>query len=313
MTKDKIETFEKQLEQETKELNQLFQKYAGFYKMSEGVEWKDITKEVLSSKLVNDNQKKAIQETGRRIWVFNYPSDGLKIKALISFVPDLQNNPLLILLRGGNREFGILKPGCDLLCMERYTVLTTLYRGGLSEGLDEFGVNDVNDVKNLINFIPDLEDKLNLNLNQKMFLLGCSRGGLQMFLTLARFPELQQRFAKAVSLSGILDLRQLIKARADMKQMFIKDFGLIDGDNDLEWINKRNPLCIADDISPSLPILIIQGTCDQRVGLEQGERMYRKLRSLKKNATYWKIEGGKHCLNNMNNRSKLILDWLGEH
>ncbi len=281
--------------------------------MPADVDLKDITEEVLSSPYVKEAQKKCILNHQRRLVVFTYPSDGLKIKGLISFVPDPQNHPLLVFLRGGNRIFGIPNPANPLLCLEQYTVIATLYRGGVSEGTDEFGGNDVNDVKNLIDFMPELENKLNIQfLNKKKFMLGGSRGGMQMFLALARFPELQASFSKIISLSGLLDMRQCMAFRPEMEDMFIKDFGLVKGVNEEEWINKRDPLLTADRILPKLPILIIQGTHDKRVSLEDGHHMVDKLQNNGNQVSYWEIEGADHCLNNIEEREELILNWLEE-
>ena len=135
--------------------------------MPADVDLKDITDDLLQSPYVKDAQKNSIQQLNRRILVFTYPSDGFKIKGLISFVSDPQNHPLLVFLRGGNRVFGVLNPGDDLICFEQYTVISSMYRGGVSEGEDEFGGSDVNDVKNLMDFIPELESKLNLNFQKK--------------------------------------------------------------------------------------------------------------------------------------------------
>lgn len=296
---------------ETETLKDLFSEYAKFYEMPSDVEIKDITEELLRSPYVKEERKQSIKILNRRILVFIYPSDGFKIKGLISYVDDCQNHPLLVLLRGGNRIFGILNPACDLMCPGQYTVISTTYRGGVSEGMDEFGGHDVNDVRNLIDFIPELEKKLGMNFqNQKTFLLGGSRGGMEMFLALARFPELQTRFSKIVSLSGLLDIRRCIASRSDMEEMFIKDFGLEKGVNEEEWINKRDPLLTVNQISSQLPILIIQGTEDNRVSLEEGYQMVSKLQMAGKNVTYWEIEGATHCLSNIVDRTKLILDWL---
>ena len=302
---------EESRKQESEKLKEIFAEYAKFYEMPADVELKDITDELLQSSYVKDAQKKSIQKFNRRILVFTYPSDGFKIKGLISFVPDTENHPLLVFLRGGNRIFGILNPASDLMCFEHYTVISTMYRGGVSEGEDEFGGNDVNDVKNLMDFIPKLENTLNLSFqNKKTYLLGGSRGGMEMFLTLARFPQLQNQFSTIVSLSGMLDMRQCIASRADMEEMFIKDFGLERGVNEEEWINKRDPLLTVDYIQSQLPILIIQATDDNRVSLAEGYSMVSKLQIAGKNVTYWEIEGAKHCLSNIEERVDLILNWL---
>ena len=139
-----------------------------------------------------------------------------------------------------------------------------------------------------------------------------SRGGMQMFLALARFPDLQTRFSKIVSLSGALDMRQCIASRSDMEEMFVEEFGLKKGINEEEWINKRDPILTASQMNPELPILIIQGTDDNRVTLEDGYHMVKELQANGNNVTYWEIEGGKHCLLNISDRTELILRWLEE-
>lgn len=291
----------------------MYVEYAKFYELPSDVNLKDITEDLLKSPYVKDEQKQSIKNSNRRVLVFIYPSDGLKIKGLISFLPEPQKHPLLVFLRGGNRIFGVLNPGSDLTCFENYTVISTMYRGGVSEGVDEFGGDDVNDVKNLISFIPVLENKLKVSIqNQKTFLLARSRGGMQMFLALARYPELQTKFSKIVSLSGLLDMRQNIASRPDMEEMFVKDFGLEKGINDEEWINKRDPLLTTNKIIPQLPILIIQGTDDNRISLEEGRNMVSKLQMVGNNVSYWEIQGAKHCLSNIKNRAELILNWLEE-
>ncbi len=310
MAKDSPLADHEQREEESLRIKKLSQEYAKFYELPEGVDILEITDQLLNSEHVGEKEKEHIQAFGRRIFVFTYPSDGLKIKGFISLIPQAQNQPLLVFLRGGNRTFGLTNPGMSLTCPQQYTVLATQYRGGISEGEDEFGGQDVNDVKNLIDFIPQLEDKLNMTFqNDKMYLLGGSRGGMQMFLALSRFPELQTRFTKVVSLSGLLDMHECIANRSDMKKMFIKDFGLNE-DNQEEWIARRDPLLTADKIQLDLPILIIQGTDDNRVDLEEGRHMVSRLQEHGNQVTYWEIEGGNHCLSNIQERLNMILEWL---
>lgn len=305
------ESHKNSLAEEEERLMKLYREYAKFYEMPDSVDMRDITQEVLQSPFVQDAQKQSIQDFNRRILVFTYPSDGLKIKGLVSFVPDPQNHPLLVFLRGGTGIFGVVNPGSDLVCPEQYTVISTIYRGGVSEGKDEYGGDDVNDVENLIRFIPELENKLGLSFqNKESFLLGSSRGGMQMFLALACFPDLQNRFSKVISLCGLLDMRECIAARPDMEDFFTKEFGLKKGINDDEWIDKRNPILTVSHIIQELPILIIQGTDDHRVTLQEGYNMVNTLQSAGKNVTYLEVEGGKHCLNNFPDRMQLILNWI---
>lgn len=191
-------------------------------------------------------------------------------------------------------------------------MIAPLYRGGLSEGQDEFGGADVNDINNLINFIPKLEEKLNVSFQPSdVFMIGASRGALEMFLSLARFPDLQNKVDKIVSLSGILDLRELMQSRPDMTDMFKTEFGLIPGVNEEEWINYRDPLLTAPQIRKDLPILILEGTDDIRTNPEEGRHMLQKLEdSGHQNVTYWELQGGQHALSNMSDRMDLIAGWL---
>ena len=299
-------------EQEEGKLKLLYQQFAKFYEMPEGSDLIEITEKILQSPHIQDILKDQIIEFNRRIFVFIYPSDGLKIKGVISISSHPENYPLIVYLRGGNRIYGIPNPGNFLLNFEHYNFLTTTYRGGVSEGEDEFGGNDVNDVKNLMDFLPELEKKLGINLQQRqMYLLSCSRGGMQMFLALARFPELQNRFAKIASLSGLLDMRQSLAERPDLEEMFTKNFGLTIEEKE-EWINRRDPLLAAEKIRQDLPILIVQGTDDNRVSLEQGYNMVSKLESMGNNVTYWEFDGGNHCLSNIQNRTEMIVNWFEE-
>ncbi len=307
--KESASSEQDRLAQESTEIKKRCLEYLKFYEMPENQNFVDITENVLNSPLVHKDQKKSIRALNRKFFVFRYPSDGLKIKGLISFVKEAQQT--LLFLRGGNKIFGIVNPGMPLMCAKDYTIIATMYRGGAGEGTDEFGGEDLNDVKNLINFIPHLEKELGISIQtNNMFLLGASRGGMQMFLALARFPELQTRFSKIVSLCGLLDMEQHINARPDMEEMFGEEFGLIKGSNEEAWINKRNPLLAVEKIRKDLPILIIQGTADNRINLQEGYNMVRRLQTQGNQAIYWEIEGGNHGLRNKKEALNLILDWL---
>lgn len=286
-------------------------KLTTFYELAPDEQIREITSEVLASPNTTESQKINLLEQERRIFVFNYPSDGLKVKGLISFTPHAEHHPLLIFLRGGNREFGLIHPAMDLVSYKDYTVISTLYRGGVSEGQDEFGGADVEDVNHLVEFIPHLLNLLDLPLHPShTYMLGASRGGLEMFLALARHPELQNKVDKIVSLSGLLDLRQQIQDRPDMRQMFEEDFGLIPGVNEEEWMNRRDPILTVSSIKPDLPILIIQGSEDKRVNPAEGHKMVQQLEADGHHVTYWEITGGQHALCGMHDRMDLIASWL---
>lgn len=297
--------------QDTMNLAQESNWISQFYNLKEDEQIREITSDLLKDPKVTEKFKQNMLENNRRAFVFWYPSDGLKVKGFITFSGNATGNPLLILLRGGNREWGILNPAGDLANIKNYTIISTAYRGGISEGQEEFGGSDVNDVKNLMEFIPTLEKQLGMSFQpSQTSILGASRGGMEMFLSLARYPELQKHIDKIVSLSGLLDIRTQMRNREEMKKMFEEDFGLNSGINDKEWINRRDPLLTVATIKKDIPILIIQGTEDDRISLEEGQHMVQKLKENGNNVDYLEIQGGSHTLYGHPDRIKVITDWL---
>ncbi len=282
-----------------------------FYSLGEGQEFEEITESILESEETKESIKQLIRSTGRRFFLFKYPSDGFQVKGYISFLPDAEENPLLIFLRGGNRIFGLMHPATDLTCAHCYTVIATAYRGGVSEGKDEFGGAEVNDIQHLVEYFPMLQEKIGVHfVPKKTFILGGSRGGMEMFLALSRSTSLQYKVTKAVSLSGLLDLQECMAYRDDMRAMFIRDFGLDPENNEEAWVAYRNPIANVSNLRKDLPILILQGTEDVRVSLDEGRHLANVLESNGNSVTYVEVEGGNHCLANQPDRMKIIMDWL---
>lgn len=282
------------------------------YELNENEKWREITDQVLASSDTPDLSKESIRAYHRRIFVFKYPSDQLMIKGFISFTPQPEFHPLLILYRWGNENFALMNPGVTFATYKDYTVISSTLRGGVSEGEDEFGGKDVDDMKNLIKYVPEISKELGIHLQPScVFMIGPSRGGMEMFLTLAHFPQLQKRVNKVVAISAILDLHQLIQDRpTDMKEMLEQEFGFQDGPKGKEWIAKRDPMNVIPLLSPSLPILVIQGTNDNRIGLKEGHRMVDALKNTGHDVSYWEIKGGDHVLMNHPHIMNNIANWL---
>ncbi len=282
-----------------------------FYTLGTDEELKEITQAILDSPDTKEPIKQTIATTGRRFFLFRYPSDGHQVKGYISFVPNGEANNLLIFLRGGTGVFGLMHPATDFTCTHNYTVIATAYRGGVSEGIDQFGGDEVSDVPNLLSFFPTLGEKLGVDFQPKnTYMLGGSRGGMEMFLALARFPQLQQQITKAASLSGLLDLEECMLYREGMKNMFVREFGLNLGENKEEWVRRRNPIDTVPYLRKDLPFLIVQGSDDQRVSVHEGRNMVKALQEQGNRVEYWEVEGADHCLSNQPNRMERIADWF---
>lgn len=298
-------------DKENEALTNLCQKYIPFYTLAPGEEYREITEQLLKSPVTSDRIKSLIQTQQRRFFLFSYPSDGYQIKGYISYTPEYKKAPLLLFLRGGNQMFGLNNPANNYSCIKNYTVIATTYRGGVSEGKDEYCGNDVNDVKNLVDFLPQLETNLALSFTQnKKFLLGGSRGGTQMLLAIERHPDLQDYFDKAVSLSGPTDLYLTLESREDMKMGLYKYFGLTL--DQTEKIDYRSPILHCSAIQKDFPLLLIYGTDDARTHIDHGRKMFAELQKQGNDVTYWEYENGDHCLNNVGNIIDTITDWLEE-
>jgi len=108
-----------------------------------------------------------------------YMSGDLEIGGFF-VVPRNRNKkyPVIIYNRGGNRNFGLVDRRVDYLeylASRGYVVAASQYRGNIySEGRDEYGGQDADDILNLI----DKMKKLPYVDRKNIFMIGFSRGEL---------------------------------------------------------------------------------------------------------------------------------------
>lgn len=300
-----------ELKERSEKILEYSKETAKLYTLGSGETLKEITQSLLIHTNTSDLVKIAITDQHHKYYVFTYPSDGLMIKGYISLPANTDNPlPLIILLRGGNGLFGLPHPG-GLTAQEGYSVVTSTIRGGINEGEDQYGGDDVNDVKNLIDFLPTLEQKLHIQFHaSNKYMIGLSRGGMQLFLALERYPELQHKIKKIVSISGLLNLIQAVEARSDFKNKLIENFGLTEDEKGKDWLAMRQPIYHVSKLSKNLPILIAQGTQDKRVCLKEGYDMLQALHDAGHEVTYVEIEGGNHVLTNTPDFIPVLMNWL---
>lgn len=300
-----------ELNRESEEIIKRSKETAKLYELKSDETLKDITQDVYVHPNTSELVKVAIKDNHHKYYAFKYPSDGLMIKGYISLPEETKEPiPLIILLRGGNRLFGLPHPG-ELSAQNGYSVVVTTNRGGISEGKDEYGGDDVNDVKNLMEYLPTLEQMLSVQFHtSNKYMIGVSRGGMQLFLALGRYPELQKKIKKAVSISGLLNLIQAVEDRSDFKDTLIKNFGLTNDDDGIIWLEKRQPINYVSKLSKDLPIMIAQGTQDTRVCLKEGYDMLEALHNHGHEVTYVEIEGGDHVLRNSPDFIPVLMEWL---
>lgn len=276
------------------------------WNIPENIDLLDISDRLIG--LTQNKTCKALLESGKRkIYLFTYPSGNLQVKGYVSIAPEKKSRaPILFFLRGGNRWFGLMNPANEYSCYGDYTVIGLSYRGSVSPGIDEFGGEDVADVANLVKYFPTLHKRIGISQLSRRYLLGVSRGGMQMFLTLNRYPEIQSQFTAVMSISGPLHLSSWIKTRPDIKEMFLKDFGLSDK-NEKQWLSHRDPSVNLDNLSRDLRIIIVQGSKDDRVDVKNGKEMLANL--IDQGfcfVTYREITDATHTLNNRKDDQAII-------
>lgn len=116
-----------------------------------------------------------------------YLSDGLKVNGYLIEPRVTGNYSCIIYNRGGNREFGKLEIGTSVwlgnLAKNGYVVIASQYRGNRgSQGREEFGGEDVNDILNLTEVLKEVESAN----TSKIGTYGWSRGIMMTYVALKR-------------------------------------------------------------------------------------------------------------------------------
>ena len=222
-----------------------------------------------------------------------YGSDGLKVKGVLVRPEGPGPYPCLIYNRGGSGEAAILTPEdialyVSLFASWGYLVVASHYRGnGGSDGREEFGGADVDDVLNLI---PLLE-RLPAADPSRIGMWGWSRGALMTYRALAR----TDRIAAAIIMAGVTDAFDYIVRRPDMEQVFaelIPDYE----HNRHAALETRSPIRWAEQLCKQTPILMLHGSTDWRLHPTQALRMARVVYEHHHPFRLVFFEGGDHAL-----------------
>lgn len=237
----------------------------------------------------------------------NYVVDSLNISGYI-VRPKIINQPLPVIIynRGGNRDFATIGPEefshLCFLAEQGYVVLASQYRGNShSDGKDEFGGKDLNDVLALI----DIAEQLPYANEEKIGMLGLSRGGMMTYLASKATDKID-----AIAVIGApVDLFLSIKNRPGLySNVMLPLIG--DTISMKEEYIKRSPVYWVDEINE--PTLILHGAKDERVNVLHAKKIIELMQKKHKTFQYKIFKDGDHALLNIDETivDGYILDWF---
>lgn len=223
-----------------------------------------------------------------------YASDGLKIVGFIlkPRAPASGRYPVVIYNHGGNSQIGTLDDTSLLrlswLIRAGYVVIASQYRGcGGSEGEDEIGGADIADVLNLI----PLAESLPYADPARIGMLGWSRGGMMTFLAVSK----SCRISAAVIGAAPTDLYAEIKNRPFMESLLRRSVPGYAGNKDAV-LKARSARYWPEKLCKTTPILLLQGSDDQRCVPESALEMALRLQQSRHPFRLIFFESGSHGL-----------------
>lgn len=252
-----------------------------------------------------DTQKPSfLKETN--INEIKYLSDGLEVVGHIIRPKKKGQYPVIIYCRGGNRELGKVSKESLIfladLASQGYVIVSSQYRGNDgSEGREEFGGKDVNDVLNLVPLIKSLS----FAKSNKIAMLGTSRGGMMSYIAIKKGINIKT----AVILGGVTNLFELYNSRLSMRSVMKTLIGCTPKECKSKY-KKRSAQFWPEEID--IPVLIMHGELDWRVDVSQAKKMAEKLKKLDKEYKLITYDDG-HSLNNHYKKwTNEMFNWLDE-
>ncbi|MBP9826947.1 prolyl oligopeptidase family serine peptidase [Candidatus Saccharibacteria bacterium] len=175
--------------------------------------------------------------------------------------------PVMVYLRGGTADFGIVNAGAmylQLATMAKlgYIVIGTQYTGNsLGSGTDTWGGEDLGAVMYLEDIIKDLKRADDRNVT----VIGGSRGATMMYMALRK----GFRAKYAVAIAGVSDLEEWITHRVDMKEVFLGMFGA----DLIKALKTRSVVNWIDELPKDTKYILVHGQKDQVVSVSQSEKL----------------------------------------
>lgn len=209
-------------------------------------------------------------------YTITYLSDSLKVNGFLITPKAEEVFPVVIYNRGGNRDYGVynfkklVQSGLAELAAQGYCVALSHYRGnGGSEGTEEFGGKDVNDVLELITALGEEEKADTATLG----MYGWSRGGMMTYRALAK----NHKINAVVIGGGVTNLYTSLQMRPGFEEeVYLPLIPNYTENKDTE-LKKRSAVYWVDQLPKTTPILLLHGGADGNVSPSQPLELAAKL------------------------------------
>jgi dipeptidyl aminopeptidase/acylaminoacyl peptidase len=213
----------------------------------------------------DENQRLAAAARDGRCERVIYSSSGLRVAGFVLRPAAPGPHPVLIWLRGGIRDFGMIEPvtllNLKLLADAGFVVVASQYRGADgSDGADEVGGADVDDVLALLPLARGLPGAD----ADRLYLLGGSRGAMQGMLAMRRGLPVRA----AAFRGGMFDLKATLAYRPELGKIWQ---ALMPDQKDGvdQALERRSAVLWAGEVRA--PILILHGRQDWRTRVGEAQ------------------------------------------
>ncbi|WP_264535618.1 alpha/beta hydrolase family protein [Flavobacterium sp. N1736] len=245
------------------------------------------------------------------IYDLTYKSfDNTKVKGFLLLPTEEDKKyPVIIFNRGGNGSYGMVNDQYIIAFLSKiasrgFVIIGSQLRGSEgSEGVDEFGGKDIDDVMALF----DIIDSIKIADSTKIAQMGWSRGGITNFQLLKRTKKIRTTINIAGP-SNILKIKR--KEMFTVYQNRIRNYAL----DSIYYSNKVSPIFQIDSIvNKKESFLFLHGDQDEKVALFNSEELYQKTLENKYKSKFIIFENSDHSI--FDQFQKLINDivsWLDE-
>lgn len=256
---------------------------------------------------INPAYKEALEQTD--VQEITYLSDGLRVKGYLITPKKSGQYPCVIYNRGGNRDYGAITLSNQVPILARlaswgYVVVASQYRGnGGSEGQEDFGGKDVNDVLNLIPLLASHEKADTSPIG----MYGWSRGGMMTYLALTKTAKIRGAIIGAAPVDLVRDLERRPAMGKYVFAPLISNYEK----NRLRELKARSALYWPEQICKTTPLLLFQGSADWRTSPEDALTMADKLYKSHYPFRFVFFEGGDHgVVEHRDEMYRMAKDWL---